>query len=85
MGDKRMSVRTLPSGEKVHHMPPDPQHPEGVLRLIRDRSPLREKLAAMREKKKQRHRLIHAQHLQRIEVKRALQRAGGLPPDKSVV
>jgi hypothetical protein len=79
MGEKRTSVRTLPSGEKVVH------RPDGTMELIRGRSPLREKLAATRMEKKRRHGVIHARHLQRVEVKRLRQRAKGLPPEKSVV
>lgn len=77
MGQKRVSVRTLPSGERVKHSP------DGTQELIRDRSPLREKLAADREKKKQRHDAIHERHLQRIEIKKNKQQ--DLPNEKSVI
>lgn len=79
MGDKRVSVRTLPSGEKVTH------HPDGHQELIRDRSPLREKLAAKRDHKKHHHGLIHQAHLLRIERKQHRQRRKGLPSEKSPV
>lgn len=79
MGDKRVSVRTLPDGSKVTHSP------DGTMVLIRDRSPLRERLAATRDTKKQRHVLIHQRHLQRIELKKHTQRRKGLASEKSPV
>jgi hypothetical protein len=79
MGDKRPSVRTLPDGSRVTH------NPDGTMYLIRDRSPLREKLAGQREQKKKRHGLIHQAHLRRIEFKRHRQRIKGLPHEKSPI
>lgn len=77
MGNKRNSIRTLADGSKATHKP------DGTMYLIRDRSPLREKLAAAREKKQRRHEAIHARHLQRIEVKKNKQQ--DLPNEKSVI
>ena len=36
MGKFRVSIRTLSSGERVRHYPPDDYHPEGRLVLIRE-------------------------------------------------
>lgn len=46
MGDKRVSIRTLPTGEKVKHHPPTDTHPEGRMVLIMETSPLKERLTA---------------------------------------
>lgn len=40
MGKTRVSVRTLPSGERVRHYPPDDEHPEGKMVLIQDEDTL---------------------------------------------
>lgn len=77
MGDKRVSVRTLPDGSKVSH------HPDGTQKLIRGRSPLRERLAGKRDHKKRQHDQIHAENLRRVEAKKQCQSHQGLPPEKS--
>lgn len=46
MGDKRVSIRTLPSGVKVRHHPPTDTHPEGRMVLVRETSALKERLTA---------------------------------------
>jgi hypothetical protein len=79
MGDKRISIRTLPSGERVTH------YPDGHQELIRDRSPVRERLAGKREHKRRHHDAIHQEHLRRIMFKRHRQRAKGLPHEKSPI
>lgn len=85
MGDKRISVRTLPSGEKVWHHPPDAAHPEGKMVLIREHSPLRERLHAAREENRRRHHELKRHHTHRIAHKRSAQIAKGTPPEKSPV
>lgn len=83
MGEKRTSMRTLPSGERVMHEPPCDAHPDGKQTLIRDCSPLRDKLNDMHAEHRQRHGELKALHHERIAVKRAAQQAKGLPPEKS--
>ncbi len=34
MGKSKVTIRTLSSGEKVHHYPPDDDHPDGRMVLI---------------------------------------------------
>lgn len=85
MGDKRPSIRTLPSGERCHHHPADDQHPEGKLVLIKDCSALRDKLNDMYGEHKERHAELKAAHTERIEIKRAHQRRKGLPAEKSPI
>lgn len=85
MGDKRVSIRTLPSGEKVQHHPPDHRHPDGMLVLIREGSALRDKLHHQRDEKRARHAEIHEGHRQRIVAKVAAQQAKGLPGEKSPI
>lgn len=83
MGEKRASIRTLDSGEKVRHFPPDDQHPEGKMVLLRETSPLRDRLEAALEDNQRRHEALQAAHMERIETKKADQAAKGLPPEKS--
>lgn len=85
MGDKRISTRTLPDGTKCVHHPPDDEHPEGKLTLIREGSTLKDRLDAQLEENQMRHSTIQQVHLDRIEAKKANQRAKGMPPEKSVV
>jgi len=85
MGDKRISIRTLPDGSKVRHHPPDAAHPEGKMVLVRDRSPLREKLAANHHHNRRRHAELQQDHHDRAEFKRAQQRANGVPAEKSPI
>lgn len=85
MGEKRVSIRTLPSGERVNHFPPDERHPEGKQVLIRDGSPLKDRLIARRSHRKLRHGAIHQGHIDRIKVKVASQKAKGLPAEKSPI
>lgn len=85
MGDKRVSVRTLPSGEQVNHYPPDERHPDGKQVLIPGPSPLKARLLAARAHRKLRHGAIHQGHLERIKVKVALQKAKGVPAEKSPI
>jgi hypothetical protein len=85
MGDKRPSIRTLDSGEKVTHFPADDAHPEGKMVLIRETSPLKDRLDAQLEENQRRHEAIKQDHLDRIAVKRADQQGKGLPPEKSHV
>lgn len=85
MGEKRVSVRTIQGGWRVKDFPPDAEHPNGHQELIRDRSPLREKLLATRDIKRERHGVIHQHHLQAIEFKKAVQQVNGLPPEKSPI
>lgn len=82
MGSKRTSVRTLPSGEKVLHHPPDDAHPDGKMVLIPDSTAATQALEDLDEFN-ERHAELKQAHLDRIETKRAAQRAKGLPAEKS--
>ena len=83
MGEKRVSTRTLPSGEKVLHHPPDEVHPEGKMTLIREGSSLRDQLNDSVEDDRGRQEELEAARLAVVEAKRADQIAKGLPPEKS--
>lgn len=85
MGEKRVSTRTLPSGEKVQHHPPDEAHPEGKMTLIRESSSLRDLLDASVGEDQARLRELEDQRLEVIAAKRADQSAKGLPPEKSPI
>lgn len=80
MGDKRISVRTLPDGSKAYHHPPDDAHPDGKLVLITesgaDPAGDPEEFAARRAELKQAYQ-------DAIDTKRASERAKGVPPEKS--
>lgn len=82
MGDKRLSIRTLPSGEHVMHHPPDKQHPEGMQVLIRDCSPLRERHEARLQEHRRCHAELKAVHHDHIHIKNAVQKAKGVPAEK---
>lgn len=83
MGDKRVSVRTLDDGTVVRHFPPDDEHPDGRMDLIRESSPLREELISRQDDNKARHEELKAIHAERIAAKRQAQAAKKLPPEKS--
>lgn len=83
MGDKRVSVRTLPDGSKVHHHPPDDSHPEGKQVLIPGPSALKARLEAQLEDNERRHRQLQQRHVDAIDAKKARQRDRGLAPEKS--
>lgn len=83
MGDKRPSIRTLPSGERVHHHPPDKHHPDGMMVLIRDRSALKDRHDERLSHHRERHAAIKAHHERRISFKKADQSAKGVPGAKS--
>lgn len=83
MGEKRVSVRTLPSGEKVLHHPPDDAHPDGKMVLIRDSNAATAALEATMDEFTERHDELKQAHFDRIETKKAAQRAKGLPAEKS--
>lgn len=85
MGDKKISIRTLPSGERVTHSPPDDLHPEGRMDLIADVSPLRDRLNAAREDHQARHAELKVTHTEAIALKKADQQAKGLPEEKSAI
>ena len=83
MGEKRVSTRTLPDGTVVRHSPPDDEHPEGRLDLIRETSPLRDELVNRQRVNKARQEELRAIHAERIARKKAIHAAKGLPPEKS--
>lgn len=85
MGEQRISKRTLGSGEQVLHHPPDDAHPDGKQVLIREGSPLKDRLDASLADNQAAHQELMAAHTERIEVKKASQAAQGLPPDKSAI
>lgn len=84
MGDKKVSKRTLPSGEEVFHHPPDKDHPDGKQVLVRDphASPMRRKLNDALGTNKAAHEELHQRRREAIERKRAAEDAAGVPPDK---
>lgn len=85
MGDKRVSKRTLSDGLTALHYPPDDQHPEGKLVLLRDSSPVRDHLNERHEHHQARHEDLKATHTGRTEVKIARGQAKGLPHEKSPI
>ena len=87
MGDKRVCIRTLPSGEKVRHEPPDDAHPEGKMTLMSSpqTSPLRQRLAEALATERSECDRIKQELFDRIEAKKAEQEAKGVPPEKSPI
>jgi hypothetical protein len=87
MGDKRVSIRTLPSGEKVRHYPADEAHPEGKMRLLADdsTSPLCVRLNEAIPDCLTRQAQQQAALQERIAVKQAAEKAApAVPPEKTV-
>lgn len=83
MGEKRESIRTLPSGERVRHFPADEDNPDGKMVLITDVSPMRERLEAEREEKSARHAELKKKHAAALAAKQAAMAAGdAVPPEK---
>jgi hypothetical protein len=86
MGAKRVSVRTLPSGEKVTHYPPDDAHPEGKMVLLSaPENNLRQRLADQLPTNRAECDRIKQELFDRIEVKRTAQEEHGVPPEKSAI
>lgn len=85
MGEKRVSTRTLPTGEKVLHHPPTDDHPEGKMTLIREGSSLRDQLNASLPDEQARMAELQAAQEAAVEAKRTDQLAKGLPPEKSAI
>lgn len=83
MGKKRVSYRTLPDGIRARHTPPDEQNPGGRLEIVREGSPLRERILARRPLVKSMLSDIRENHRKRVDFKLALQRKGDVPPDKT--
>jgi hypothetical protein len=79
MGDKRSSIRTLASGEKVRHLP------DGTMHLIREESALRARHNARADEHRARHRELKDAHAQRVQAKVVRSRANGLPGEKSPI
>ena len=79
MGDKKVSIRTLPDGSKVYH------HPDGKQFLIRESSPLRDKLNARVDLDRTRHAALKLAHRTKALAKSWRQRDRGVPPEKSVL
>ena len=72
MGDKRLSIRTLPDGYyKVTHHPPDDAHPQGKQVLLPGQSRLKERLLAAREDNKAKLAELHEAHYRKVAVRRA--------------
>jgi hypothetical protein len=82
VGDKRISIRTLPTGEKVEHHPSDHRHPDGKLVLIPGICPLKERHANMLGRHREHQRTLREGHQARALTKRELQRRGGIPAEK---
>lgn len=87
MGNLRVSVRTLPDGTKVRHHPPDKNHPEGKQELVYDpeMSSLRNKLLAHHKEHEKADKELRGHHRRRIDAKKKVQRAKGLPEEKSPI
>lgn len=86
MGMKRTTIRTLSSGEKAYHHPPDEDHPKGRVVLIPGQSGLTEELLARREDDENGLRDLHIDHRRRIQDKQQQEAAEpAVPPDKRFV
>jgi hypothetical protein len=84
MGKSRVSIRTLSTGERVRHYPPDDYHPEGRMVLIREEgSVLDPLLNQCRADNEQAVGDLHTIAKARADLKRASEAANPpVPPEK---
>jgi hypothetical protein len=82
MGDKQISIRTLPDGTRAHHHPPDQLHPDGRLVLIQENSPMRAHLDSRHDHHKVEQERLHDVHRQQLADKKAALVRGGVPASK---
>lgn len=83
MGEKRISVRTLPDGTKVRHHPPDERHPDGKMVLVRQGpNGLQQHFREHEEEHRAAIEEMRQQHLAAVNRLRDLHEKGGLPPSK---
>ena len=82
MGDNKETIRTLPSGEKVRHLPPDKRHPLGKMILIPGESPVRAKLNRKLPEHKLRADGLRAAHRRKLEFKQARMDKNSYPHEK---
>jgi hypothetical protein len=82
MGAKKVTIRTLPDGSKVYHHPPDRLHLDGKQVLIRERSPLRDRLNHRLPFDRARHAELKAKHKNKVVAKRQRALSRGMPPEK---
>lgn len=82
MGEKKETIRTLASGEKVRHLPPDDRHPHGKMILVPGPCPVRRKLHHKLDEHKLRSAGLRAAHRRKLEHKQARMDAKGFPKEK---
>lgn len=86
MGMKKVTIRTLATGEQAYHYPPDEKHPKGRLVLVPGQSGLSEDLLERREDDDNALRDLHIDHTRRIQDKIELEAADPpVPPEKRFV
>lgn len=85
MGNSRVSIRTLASGEKVYHYPPDEQYPEGRTVLI-GKSALAETVQQRIEENEEAVRDLKVINQAKVEVKKEAEAADpAVPPEKRFI
>lgn len=83
---QKPKVVVLDSGEKIIQNPPDDQHPDGKKILIKESSPMRDKLNGLLEDHKAQHAEIHQGNRDRLVAKQEKQAAyPAVPPEKRPV
>ena len=86
MGQTRVSVRTLASGEKVYHYPPDEQFPEGRTVLVNADSALAEELESRREDNEEALRDLRVINQAKVEAKKVAEADDpAVPPEKRFI
>lgn len=85
MGNSRVSIRTLASGEKVYHYPPNEEFPEGRTVLI-GKSALADSLEERREENEEALRDLRVINRAKVEVKKEADAADPpVPPEKRFI
>jgi hypothetical protein len=86
MGQTRVSIRTLPSGEKVYHYPPTEEFPEGRTVLINDESALASHLESRKESNEEALGDLRVITQAKVEAKKVLEAADpAVPPEKRFI
>lgn len=86
MGKTRVTIRTLASGEKVYHYPPDEDFPEGRTVLVNSGSSLTAELDSRRDQNEEALRDLRVASQAKVEAKKeADAQHPAVPPEKRFI
>lgn len=86
MGQSRVSIRTLASGEKVYHYPPSEEFPEGRTVLVNEGLALSSQLESRREDNEVALGDLRVVNQAKVEAKKEAEAADpAVPPEKRFI